>query len=184
MERIWICKGITAIPFILLIGAVGIITRCAQYPANPSKEPAPEKRVVVRHIRTDYISVTDRESQLITNKVNLLTFQITPEHFNCKALEFCGRATLCGPPSLQTHVLHFRTDRAIDKTEGIDTPPNIIDTIQSGSTITLFRIKYPTNEYAPFEGDQGKIVSLEILDAWAVDAKENRTPVQVALETN
>ncbi|NQT27014.1 hypothetical protein HQ585_16785 [candidate division KSB1 bacterium] len=151
---------------------------------NPPKEPAPEKQVVVRHLQTDYISVTNTESELITDKVNLLTFQITPENIDCKALEFCGRATLFGPPSQQEHVLHFRTDQAINNTEGIETKPNVIENIMSGSTITLFRIKYPTNEYSPFEGDQGKIQSLEILDAWIIDKSENRTPVQVLLEVN
>ena len=165
-----------------MIGVVYCLTSCAEYPVNPPKDPEPEKRVVVQHVETQYLPVTETGSGLITNKINLLTFRIIPEQIDCKALEFCGRTILCGPPVHEEHVLHFRTDQAINDTEDIDVQPNIIDHIQPDSAILLFRIKYPTNEYAPFEGDQGMVQSLDILDCWMIDEDEVRTPVPIVLE--
>lgn len=165
------------IPLIILIIYTGLVSGCSDFPTNPAKEPPPEPEVVIRHVQTEYIVVTETGSDLITNKINVLTFEILPQNIECKALEFCGRATLCGPPVEQEHVIHFRTDQAMDQNEGMTIHPNIVERIQSGSPITLFRIKYPTNEYAPFEGDQGKIQRLEIEDVWSIDADALRTPL-------
>lgn len=183
MKSKWNWMTIRSVLFVVSAGIVGFTTGCADYPVNPPKDPPPEPRVVIRHVQTEYVAVSETKSSLITTKINILTFEITPENLTCKALEFCGRAILYGPPSLQEHVIHFRTDQTVPATGEIEVQPNVVSQIQSGSVITLFRIKHPTNEYAPFEGDQGKIQSLEILNAWRVDEHGCRTPVRFVQET-
>ncbi|HDQ46226.1 MAG TPA: hypothetical protein ENN17_12145 [bacterium] len=167
--------GFTALILILLAGG------CEDFPANPDKAEIQVGAVEIRHVSTEYIEVRIAESGLVADKVNVLTFEIAP-HVSAKALEFCGRALMTGPPE-KDHVLHFRTDEIHSMMQILNTDFNVVESISPGEVIRLVRPKFPTNEYAPFTGRQGMIRSVEITKVWAVDAEGMRTQISFSEKT-
>jgi hypothetical protein len=135
---------------------------CDEYPPNPVEVNLVPDGVIVQCIKTDYIPVNPPAEGMTATKVNVLSFQFAIEGKEVKVLEFYGRAIVAGPPEGRICAVHFRTDSLGLIPEGTDYPFNIIDEIEPDSTYLMIRSQYPTNEYSPFVGDRGKIVSIEI----------------------
>ena len=149
------------------------LVACEHFPLNPSKEPLPSKVATIGHVLTEYVSAQAPIDGIAADKVNVLYFNLRVDNFKPVAVEFYGRAILEGPPGNNEHSIHFRTD-TINLTP-VESPYhfNILNSIDPGVTYSLLRAKFPTNEYAPFEGDQGKVTLLTITEAWAFDEGGN-----------
>jgi hypothetical protein len=151
-----------------------VISQCSSFPSNPNDSSSVEKWVEIKHVQTEYITTETSVSGLAADKVNLLSFEIQANNFDAAALEVYGRVILEGPPYGREHNLHFRTDKLL-QTEAVTGV--CIQTIQSDLPYLLVRSKYPTNEYSPFSGDQGKVVEVELTNVIAYDADGNAKDV-------
>jgi len=146
---------------------------CEHFPLNPSKEPLPEKVASIEHVGTEYVPAQSPMDGIAADKVNVLSFNLRVDNFKPVAVEFYGRAILEGPPASEEHSIHFRTDSLTLLPIATNYEFNILNTINPGVTYSLLRAKFPTNEYAPFEGEQGKVKLLTITEAWAFDEDGN-----------
>ena len=146
---------------------------CENFPLNPSIEPLSEKTASIEHVRTEYVPAQAPIDGIAADKVNVLYFNLRVDNFKPVAVEFYGRAILEGPPVSEEHSIHFRTDKLTLEPVATDYEFNILSTIDPGVTYSLLRAKFPTNEYAPFEGEQGKVKMLTITEAWAFDEDGN-----------
>lgn len=162
---------VPAVVFIVLACMVG--SACEHFPLNPSREPLPEKTASIEHVRTEYVSAQAPSEGIAADKVNVLYFDIRVDNFKPVAVEFYGRAILEGPPGTNEHSIHFRTDSITLTPVATPYDFNILNSIDPGVTYSLLRAKFPTNEYAPFEGNQGKVTLLTITEAWAFDEDGN-----------
>ncbi len=165
-----------------IAGILLIFSGCDRYPTNPSTADGTSPAVEIRLVETEYLPVRATEDGLVADKINILTFEIE-SRIAAKAFEFCGRAQVEGPPESQSHVLHFRTD-TVNAVTTLPVVFNVIEIIQPGDIIRLVRSKYPTNEYAPFIGNQGMIESIEITEIWAIDMTGNRTRISFSESTS
>jgi hypothetical protein len=156
-----------------------VVVACEKFPVNPPKMEAPQPAVYIRHVGTDYVPAEVQVEGIIANKVNVLSFEIRIENFTAKSLEFYGIALLEGPPEWQEHAIHFRTDIVSLDLEDIGYTFSVFEAIQSGAIYTLNRAKFPTNEYSPFDGTQGKILSLSLTEAWSYDESGRRESVKL-----
>ena len=154
-----------------------IISQCSSFPSNPDDGSSVEKWVEIKHIQTEYINTETSVSGLAADKVNLLSFEIQANNFDAAALEVYGRVILEGPPYDREHNLHFRTDKLL-QTEAVTS--TCIQNIQSDLPYLLVRSKYPTNEYSPFSGDQGKVMEVIVTNVIAYDG--NGTAKDVAFK--
>lgn len=146
-----------------------IFISCDKYPSNPPHNSAPEELVFIEHVSTEYVSSEPPSDMLTATKVNVLSFNIRAEHFTPSSIEIYGRALMEGPPDSREHSIHFRSDSLVFNPVGTGYTFNTLQTVQSGSTYTLVRPKYPTNEYSPFQGNQGMVEELSITEIWAYD---------------
>lgn len=167
---------------VFFAGILLIFWGCDRYPTNPPTAESSFPAVEIRLVEAEYLPVLTTEDGLVADKINILTFEIE-SHISAKALEFCGRARVEGPPESQLHVLHFRTD-TVNSIAVVSADFNEVESIQPGDVIRLVRPKYPTNEYAPFIGNQGMIRSVEITEIWAIDMAENRTRISFSESTS
>jgi len=167
--------------FTLGIFILFCISRCEQFPSNPENISSESKSVQVQHVCTDYITTEASLSGLATKKVNLLTFEIQANHFEAEALEIFGRVILEGPPFEREHNLHFRTDQLLQDEDGSCT---CFETIHSGQPYQLIRSKFPTNEYSPFYGNQGKVEQVIITNVIAYNAEGESICIPFVPETN
>ena len=167
-------KHITCLLLVVLISA------CSKSPSDPSSYKGHET-VIIEHLGTEYVEADPPTSGLITTKVNVLSFRIRAENFHPTALEFYGRALLQGPPWNREHALYFRTDSLVMNVQINGFSFNTAQSIEPGSTYTLIRPKFPTNEYSPFAGMQGKVQQVTITEAWAINEQGER--LSVALDT-
>jgi hypothetical protein len=165
-------KHITSLLLILLVFA------CSKSPTEPSPYGGRET-VIIEHLGTEYVETDPPASGLITTKVNVLSFQIRAENFHPRAVEFYGRAILEGPPWNREHAIYFRTDSLIMNVQINGFSFNTAQSIEPGSTYTLIRPKYPTNEYSPFAGIQGKVQQITITEAWAINDEGGRFSVAI-----
>ena len=163
----------------IIIFIAVLIVACDKFPANPSKIEPPEKTVFIEYTGTDYVSAESQVEGIIANKVNVLSFEIRIENFVTKSLEFYGKAILEGPPEYGEHSIHFSTDEVALNPEDTGYSFNTLEFIQSGPVYTVVRAKFPTNEYSPFSGTQGKVIQVEIIEVWAYD--ENGEQVSVKM---
>ena len=154
-----------------------IFISCDKFPSNPSGDPVPTESVSIEHINTDYVSSEPPGELLTATKVNVLIFTIQAEHFTPTSLEIYGRAILDGPPEAREHSIHFRTDSLIYNPVETGYTFNTIEVLEAGSTYTLTRPKFPTNEYSPFQGTQGMVEDLSITEVWAYDSTGNKFSV-------
>ena len=161
--------------FSLLI--VFVISQCSSFPSNPDNGSSVEKWVEIKHVQTEYITTETSVSGLAADKVNLLSFEIQANNFDAAALEVYGRLILEGPPYDREHNLHFRTDKLL-QTEAVS--GICVQEIQSDLPYLLVRSKFPTNEYSPFSGDQGKVMQIIVTNVIAYDA--NGTSKDVAFK--
>ena len=165
-------KHITSLLFVLLVFA------CSKSPTDPGPYGGRET-VIIEHLGTEYVETDPPANGLITTKVNVLSFRIRAENFHPTALEFYGRAILEGPPWNREHALYFRTDSLIMNVQINGFSFNTTQSIEPGSTYTLIRPKFPTNEYSPFEGIQGKVQQVTIIEAWAINDHGDRFSVAI-----
>lgn len=142
---------------------------CDKYPSNPPVDTAPTEFVFIEHVSTEYVSTEPPSDMLTATKVNVLSFKIRAERFTPSSLEVYGRALMEGPPESREHSIHFWTDSLVFNPVGTGYTFNTLQTVQPGSTYTLVRPKYPTNEYSPFQGNQGMVEELSITEIWAYD---------------
>jgi len=159
--------------FLVLFFLVG----CEFFPSNPQDKVQNLETVYIEHCKTDYVSTEPPMDGVVATKVNVLTFQMRVKNFKPRALEFYGRAILDGPPESREHALCFRTDSVslIPKDTGYIF--NKLEEIDSESTYTLIRPKFPTNEYSPFCGTQGKVLKITITEVWAFNENYERFSV-------
>jgi hypothetical protein len=152
----------------LLLFLAIIFVACDTFPTNPPKTPPAQPLVSIEHASTDYVPVDPPGEGIVATMVNILTFEVKAENFQPKALEFYIKAGFEGPPDAQDHMILFRTDEVAYNPEETGYNFVTLDQIQSGTVYTLIRPKYPTNEYSPFQGDQGKILTVKIVEVWAI----------------
>jgi hypothetical protein len=170
-------EGIMKYGIIIFISV--LIVACDRFPANPSKIEPPEKTVFIEYTGTDYVSAESPVEGIIADKVNILSFEIRIENFVAKSLEFYGKAVLEGPPEYGEHSIHFSTDEVSLNPEDTGYSFNTLEFIQSGPVYTVVRAKFPTNEYSPFSGTQGKVIQVEIIEAWAYDENGEQMSVKM-----
>ena len=158
--------------------SVILFLNCSKLPFGPGIRLEPS--AVIEHLGTEYVDADSTVNGLITTKVNILSFGIKSVNFRPKALEFYGRAIIHGPPENRVYAIHFRTDSVALNSTIAGFTFNIEEWIDPGSTYTLIRPKFPTNEYSPFQGLQGKVKEVSITEAWAFDENGNRFSVALS----
>jgi len=178
LKRSSISKKI--ISFTLSVLLLVLIASCEKFPSNPEKDGVGSGWVQIQHVDTDYITTQTTLSGLAAKKVNLLTFEIQANHFDAQALEVFGRVILEGPPYEREHNLHFRTDQLLQQEDGSG---DCYDNIHAELPYQLVRSKFPTNEYSPFIGDQGKVKQVIITNVIAYDSHGNAVNIPVEPET-
>ena len=139
---------------------------CSKLPFGPEALKRPWA-VIIEHSGTEYVEVDSSIQGLLSTKVNVLFFEITTKNFRPKALEFYGWATLHGPPENREHAVHFRTDSISMNPPVTGYAFHTQEWIEPGSTYTFQRLKFPTNEYSPFQGVQGMVKKVTITGVWA-----------------
>jgi hypothetical protein len=164
----------------VLVSLLIAMTACERFPTNPSKTPPSPEIVFVEHAGTDYVPANPPLEGIVATKVNILTFNVRAENFQPKALEFCIKAEVEGPPDAKDHMILFRTDQVTFSPDETGYTFDTLEQIHPDTIYTLYRPKYPTNEYSPFDGDQGKILSIQIIEVWAID--EEGAKYSVAFE--
>ncbi len=164
--------GIFLLIFTFIIG-------CEKFPSNPPMTSMKPKTVFIKYLGTKYVPANPPAEGLVATKVNVLFFKIRIENFETKTLEFHGRTVIEGPPDSREHSLYFKTDTIWIDPEETGYTFNTLETVVPGSTYTLVRAKFPTNEYSPFEGTQGEVKKVTITNAFAYD--ENVEKFSVAL---
>ena len=143
-----------------------LFAACERFPANPPTDYPPEPRITIEHLSTDYVPVDTTITGIASDKVNVLMFHIKAENFTAKAIEFYGTAVMAGPPDSVEHVVHFRTDDLNYSLNGTGYEFNTLDQVDPDLSYILVRAKFPSNEYAPFDGIQGMIESITITEVW------------------
>lgn len=172
IRKMFVCKHHT----LILITISLLIFGCTNSPTE-SYEKLPT--VTINHVTTDYVQAEPPGGGLVATKVNILTFTIDVTYSQPKAIEFYGQMVLHGPPENQVQAIYFRTDTLAitPKVPGFAFHKH--STIEPGSTYTLVRPQFPTNEYAPFDGTQGMLKDLKITNAWAIDELGMKTLITV-----
>ena len=174
----WGLGGIMKHITVILLTA--FIVGCSSSPSGPDISDE-QMNVAIEHLSTDYVDTEPPAPGMVATKVNILAFQIRAENFQPTAIEVYGRALIEGPPWNREHALYFRTDSLTMDYQINGYSFNTAQPIVPGSTYTFVRPKFPTNEYSPFEGVQGKVDSITITEIWAIDAQGFR--ISVPLDT-
>jgi hypothetical protein len=159
-----------------------IFAACERFPSNPSKEVETEPSLSITAVQVQYLPLAKAVDGLIAKKMNVVKIGFRASGFQqrVQAVELCGSVWIQGPPDNQEHDLHIRTDMLDVETEQPGMGWNLIPSVAPDSIYTMVRCKLPMNEYAPFEGNQGKVLGVKIKQAWAVDSQGNKTPMKVA----
>jgi len=156
-----------------------VVLFCDKTPQNPSIDTDGRKQVRIQQLETEYVPARPATDGILADKVNVLKFEFEALNFSADRLEFFGRAEFEGPPDDREHAVHFRTD-SVDPLCGEDIEFNVLRQVRRSDRYVLARPKFPTNEYAPFKGEQGKITRWIIYEAWGYDENQNRFSVQLA----
>ena len=158
------------------------LVSCETFPTNTVRIESPAEEVSVHHIGTEYVPVNGSIEGLLATKVNVLQFSVRVRNCSPVALECYGRLKMEGSPEEQEHSIRFRTD--IVDCVPIETGCtfNTLSTIEPETSYTLLRPKFPTNEYAPFMGDRGKVSEVTITEVWAFDEHGNSHTVELVSE--
>jgi hypothetical protein len=152
---------------------------CQRVPMGPDVSTNTDPTVAIEHVSTEYVNATQATAGILADKANVLFFQIRLKNCSVKTMEFLGYATLEGPPDDHQQIVHFWTDSATVKPQGVEFDVNTLSDLQPDSTYLLIRTKYPTNDYFPFNGTQGKIKRVEWTEAWACDQNGKRFSVKI-----
>jgi hypothetical protein len=144
-----------------------LLSQCEQLPTNPVPGKSDLQTVTINHVGTDYVAAQTTMEGLATSKVNMLTFEIQTHNFEARALDIFGRVILDGPPYEREQSLHFRTDILLQKENEVCI---CLDELISHKSYRIIRSQFPTNEYSPFIGDQGKVREVIISHVTAIDA--------------
>jgi hypothetical protein len=152
---------------------------CQRVPLGPDVSNITDPTVIIEHVSTEYVTATQPKAGILADKANVLFFQIRLANCPVKSLEFLGYATLEGPPDDHQQIVHFWTDSAGTTPQGVEFDVNTLQDIQPDSTYTLVRTKFPTNDYFPFSGSQGKIKQVEWTEAWACDQTGKRFSIKM-----
>ncbi len=158
-----------------------VLLGCEQYPTNPSKEEANEPAIQIMHKVTDYVDATSTVDGVAANKTNVMIFEFEIDNFEATAIEILGTVVLEGNDEKE-HAIRFWTDQILVQPEGTQYEFNTIDDLLPESTYTMIRSKFPPNEYAPFEGDMGKVKSLKFCEVWAYDELGDKESIQILSE--
>jgi len=161
--------------------AIGFIMAlsCQRMPVSLDASNNTDPTVIIEHVSTEYVNATQPTAEILADKANMLFLQIRLTHRSVKALELLGYATLEGPPDDHQQILHFWTDSVSVKPQGVEFDVNTLQELQPDSTYLLIRAKFPTNDYFPFTGNQGKIKEVEWTEAWACDQNNKRFSIQI-----
>lgn len=142
---------------------------CERLPLNPDMAEPSGPTVTIRHETTEYITATPEVEGLAANKVNILTFSVHVDNEHLHSIEFIGVAMLNGPPTFCQHAIHYRTDSLTAMPKGMNVDFEQFNDLQPGETYRFKRALLPTNEYAPFEADQGRVEWIAITEIWGYD---------------
>ena len=151
----------------LAVPVILILIGCETFPENPSKTPEPKGVVSIEHTATEYVPATHPVVGVNANKTNVLFFNISVANIEVHSVEFMGRAMVESGEGLKEHAIHFRTDEVVVNPKETGYTFNTLDCLEPSMKYTVVRSKFPTNDYAPFEGDMGKIKEVFITDVWA-----------------
>ena len=167
---------------LIILFAVGslmvsvLLSSCGSFPSNPSNQTPMGTSVSISHMETDYLPTESPADGLASKKVNLLTFEITVDSMEIQSLEVFGRVLLEGPPESKEHILHFRTDQ-IQQVSAMQL--NNIDELRPGQIYQLVRPHFPTNEYSPYQGNQGRVAKVTIQEIRAYNTSGKQIPVDL-----
>lgn len=161
--------------FLLALLLVG----CNSFPTNTVDLEIPVNQVHLEHLSTDYVPVDACVDGLLATKVNVLSFSVRVKNFQPVALEFYGRLRMEGSPEDQEHSIRFRTDIVDFIPAETGFTFNTLNTLKPEKQYTLLRPKFPTNEYAPFVGDQGKVKEVTITEVWAFNESGDSYTVEL-----
>jgi len=163
--------------WVMIFIGLGMLLSCERFPSAPEDGSLNSPTVFLKKGDINYIDTVSPFTGLVATKVNLVDFRVSVSNFEADALEFYGNVVLNGPPDSATHSIHFRTDLLSTNLKIQGYTLNTLDEIKADTTYRLFRAKFPTNEYAPFAGTQGMILSLKITHCWAYLADGSRVAV-------
>jgi hypothetical protein len=152
---------------------------CQRVPTGPNLSVSPDPTVTIEHTATEYVTATQPTAGILADKANVLFFQIRVSNVSAKSVEFLGYATIEGPPDNHQQIVHFWTDSVGVKPQGVGFDQNTYQELQPDSTYLLVRTKYPTNDYFPFSGTQGKILQVVWTEAWASDQSGRRFSIKL-----
>ena len=152
-----------------IVFCTALAMACQRMPSVPNLSFKPDPTVTIEHVATEYLAATQPTAGILADKANVLFFQIRLSNVSAKAVEFLGYATIEGPPDNHQQIVHFWTDSVSVNPQGVGFDQNTYQDLQPDSTYLLVRAKYPTNDYFPFSGTQGKILQVVWTEAWACD---------------
>ncbi|MBN2417526.1 hypothetical protein JXO52_16940 [bacterium] len=161
--------------FVLLL--TGFDTACDHYPGNPAEPPVMEQRVIIEYLGTEYLPAVHEIDGLEADKANVLTFAVTVEHEEARALEVQGKVIIGGPPYQKEHAFTFRTDSLFMNLVDCQAEQTVIQWIDAGQQYVFSRTLLPPNEYYPFQGEQGKVDSIVLNTVYAIGSDGSRHSV-------
>jgi len=150
---------------------------CDHYPGNPAEPELPAEMIIIEHVATDYIPANHDIDGLETDKANFITFSVTVEHLQVRAIEVQGKVIIGGPPYQKEHAFTFRTDSLLISIAECPVDQEIIPNIQEGEEYVFSRSILPPNEYSPFQGEQGKVDSIVLNNVYAINEDGTRESV-------
>jgi hypothetical protein len=162
----------------IVLGVV-LMLACQRMPYGPNPAATSDPAVAIEHVSTEYVNATQPTTGILADKANVLVFRLRLSNISAKAVEMLGYATLEGPPDNHQQIVHFWTDSVNVLPQGTGFEMNTLHQLQSDSSYLLVRAKFPTNDYFPFSGVQGKIKQLEWTEAWACDETGKRVPIKI-----
>jgi hypothetical protein len=153
---------------------------CQRSPSALDESNHVDPTVAIENVNTEYVKAIQPTAVILADKANVLFLQIRLAHCSVRALEILGFATLEGPPDNHQQIVHIWTDSVDVKPLGVDLDLNTLPELRPDSTYMLVRTKFPTNDYFPFNGNQGKIKAIEWTQAWTCDQTGKRFSIQIA----
>jgi len=148
---------------------IPLIMGCERFPSNPETTLLQGPSFTIKHETTEYIEVDSGMEGLAADKVNILTFSVEIMNENLSFIEFLGVAMLNGPPEYGQHAIHFRTDSLNTLAADLGVHFEQLTELKTDTTYMFKRPFYPTNEYAPFEANRGRVERVTISEIRAYD---------------
>ncbi|MCK5148862.1 hypothetical protein KAR48_19060 [bacterium] len=146
-----------------------VVMGCERFPTNVGDLESDEPLLSIDHLSTEYMTTATDMEGIISDKINILTFRVMAENCKLSVVEFIGTVTLNGPPGSAEQAIRFRTDKLYTVISGLEIPLEEITEILQGQEYIFKRPVFPTNEYSPFENEQGMVKTVNITEIWAYD---------------